>query len=64
MAQDQTSFRYRVLSQDGTKVLATNLAPGESLEQLVPEIHSAVFRPGEHLTQPGTAAPMRGTLRW
>lgn len=33
MAQDQTSFRYRVLSQDGTKVLATNLAPGESLEQ-------------------------------
>ena len=28
MAQDQTSFRYRVLSQDGTKVLATNLAPG------------------------------------
>ena len=37
MAQDQTSFRYRVLSQDGTKVLAAYLAPGESLEQLVAE---------------------------
>ena len=60
MAQDQTSFRYRVLSQDGTKVLATNLAPGESLEQLVPEIHSAVFRPGEHLTQPWNSSPDAG----
>ena len=48
MDASATSFRFQVLSADGSQVLYTNLADGERLEQAVDSLHYASFQVGQY----------------
>ena len=48
MDPSATWFRFRILSSDGTEVLASNLAEGEPLNETVSAVHYAAFQPGEY----------------
>ena len=48
MNASATSFRFQVLSADGSQVLYTNLAEGQTLEQAVDSVHYASFQVGQY----------------
>lgn len=50
LSQEQTWFRFQIKTADGTRVIYSNLAEGESLEELVEQVHYAAFVPGEYIS--------------